>query len=1487
MDFLFFCFFLSVVIFLWALLFRLFTGWYINRALSKKFQLTPGPKPFSYSTLILTTNDFTLTLQNLFVSVNFFGLFSSRFVFLSVNCESVDIEFFHKPHHTLKHKPHTVSENIFIQVCLHILTMLIKKIIIRIGSFSVKRKSISLQASMLNFDYLMQNKAFCVDFDIQEFSIALDDFLIVQFNPISFHPRFDADPILSLINLEAIAIPFGYSVPSIKMSIDKNELKFEKIDCSWIFPRGKIEITTPELKARLSTTFPKFSLNITELSGFFSRHLYEITNLNLDKNQISVKKLKIYNEERLFLKIDQYSGSQISNEEWNHNCNNIDVLYHTKTGLCIIPFIFKEIAPYFEKMMRKPDKIILPAFKLITNRIFFHFKLTDLATMDIKIHDISMENCLIKINNIKVLFNNIKIAIMKTFNILINENDFLEIRFKTFHFHGRTNIIIADFLTETLFAWRAVAPYMLKHYVDHESLPFPVVLKCDLITCVFHDSILHQSLSRANRTLPEILSDSYIREFLLTKRAKELSMSQQSQSISLDKLRALKFAEYVNSVKHNAAHKYKFRFLFYNFLLSMDARGFTEKIKFIHQVDPTTKLYYSDILWEAMFGVNAEMSWSKMEVFAFDIPKPLYYGTSILFKGPVIIAEPRHKEFVDLHFTVDGDKFVSSKSPLKLRMYTDLLISANEFYYYFSDCLQPIFQEMSLCFQSVFPLGVDPSDRLVWWDMMRLQMRGQFLFKANIFEARFMGTRDYRDLTDYMPIKLYGWRMLFREGDVLMNVERWISPRVYNDVDGPISLDLPKINWTFKFHWVSYQGCDTKKYIVLPIVKRFGEPNYDTYKDFRANEIIMDDSTLSFSEIGGIVPNFTLDLAHFEWFAMPLLIFGQSQLMKCQYRKKYGYRMDKRPPLKYFNELKRHGWLRIIANVFVFRIFDHFPISGSQNIQGSSVDLRLNDFQMMTHCDMQLYGSKFSSKFKAESLSINATDLAHYASVDPRRTPSFITMAPLVVEYGDQTIVGIEEITLHFNQFLLRYIQDFMKTTEHIRDKFSKKKSTFCDSSIHDFPIEKVQLNVDVVRVLFVSLESELQAIGILEKTNLSMLGKPLEDEDLTTAIHVLIQQFKFMINTQDPDITGENPLICIEGPDIFTATKCSQLAIKSISLNTSPLDIAALNSILDECFGEEKPAAPPVNMNGNEPSESKVSLLVPEVRISLSTSNEYTTIDLKKINANFHNYVDKTLELSLMISQGHIIDSAKDPGFKDVLVKWEQQSVQKAGRPLIHIQLKMPPKISGAYIFSQVEINIEPTIICYDAKFWDDLILIFKKQMEEKPTYGDPFILMSENDSSMILPFQTFDKSIFPEQQEETQELYKTDKAIKIKKRTKSAKTMMMINYFRLNPISMNVSYRNPDNKILSEINNFQGQLHEIIYHDLSVEPTEIAEKLMADIAKDMIPQFIKHVVGIKRPDKTQEQMIEEWLKSDSDKLSQTDKQKKLLFGPKTVKKK
>jgi superfamily I DNA/RNA helicase len=97
----------------------------------------------------------------------------------------------------------------------------------------------------------------------------------------------------------------------------------------------------------------------------------------------------------------------------------------------------------------------------------------------------------------------------------------------------------------------------------------------------------------------------------------------------------------------------------------------------------------------------------------------------------------------------------------------------------------------------------------------------------------------------------------------------------------------------------------------------------------------------------------------------------------------------------------------------------------------------------------------------------------------------------------------------------------------------------------------------------------------------------------------------------------------------------------------------------------------------------------------------------------------------------------------------------------------------------------------------------------------------------------------------------------------------------------SMDFSYKNPENKILSEIHNFQSQIHEIIDHDLSANLTKLIGKVVTDIAYMMIPQFLKHCVGLKRPDLTPEEAIAAWLNTDDQKLTVKDKQKMWLFVP------
>ena len=46
------------------------------------------------------------------------------------------------------------------------------------------------------------------------------------------------------------------------------------------------------------------------------------------------------------------------------------------------------------------------------------------------------------------------------------------------------------------------------------------------------------------------------------------------------------------------------------------------------------------------------------------------------------------------------------------------------------------------------------------------------------------------------------------------------------------------------------------------------------------------------------------------------------------------------------------------------------------------------------------------------------------------------------------------------------------------------------------------------------------------------------------TGIQILVQELQLKINTQDPNITGKNPLIWVFEPVFFSACKCSTISL-------------------------------------------------------------------------------------------------------------------------------------------------------------------------------------------------------------------------------------------------------------------------------------------------------------------------------------------------------
>lgn len=1446
------------------------------KKLLKNFKLKKGTKPFYYNLISFETWNASVKIKDFKLSTNPFGLIYQHFAPFTFQFSSIDVEFLNHTNAKVSKRTKSVRENIFLQLFLQLFAIFVKKIYC--FSDKIRFKYRWLEYEMQNPKLLLQenSKKLNFKFEMGNSKFIIKDLMELNFKEFEFNLKSDSDPILSLLNFEVLAIPFDFQIPVFEFNLNGNDFDLKPFSFGIILPRGTINIKIPAIFGDSSLKFPTFKLILNDLSGFISRSLFDIPKLVLNITKISVSSLKLYHENLLILGINNLSSERQVSAPWTIALKEILLNYHTKVGIEIISFYMKSFSEYIKSSLSKEKSpLALPQFNLNVTEFSLNMKFTDSAKMNIKSNNILLSDRNITIPIITVYINDVSIFILKKLMIKINNNEFLQIAMDILHFHDRKIFYLEDFCLQFLYSWRSIAPFILTHNLDKETLPFPLILTFNKIVLKFHDSKVHSSISRANRLLPNTLKDSFVRQFILTKKIKESNFSDSVFEDTLEHLKSLEFNEYLKKIKNTKSHKFSFKAIFINASLSFDSRGMAEKVSLIHHFDPAVKEYYPNIKWETMLGANFVAKWDKMEVYSFDIEKPIIFATDVCFQGPTILAEAKNETFVNLSYKIDGETIESSKNPIKMRMFSEMVISADEFYYYFGDCFQPIYQEMMITIASIWPNGVDPSKRLNFVDNLRTQFRGQYLFKSRIWECRYPAKNDYRNLDDYMPIKVIKFHFLWREGNSIFNGNRLMSPRIYNGKEGPISVDLPKITWTFKFHFVTDGKEDPRKFIVFPDVSKFGEKDYDSYEHFRAKEIIMDDSTLSFSE-AEVLPNITTDIAHFEWFWAPLMYFSSTSRNKCQYSKKLGFRNIPKLPIKYLIEYKREGTLRIIADCFVVRIFDHFPVDENGSIEGSSVDFRLNNFTMTTQCDMTYERNIFKSKFRCDSFTINATDFGHYSKDISRKTPTMIIMKPFNVDFGEKILVKIDEISLHFNQLLLQYINDFMFTAENLRAKYAKPKP-FQDLSAFDLPVEKLVLTSQTIKIYFTSLKCDSQVVSVFINPKISLLTS---QDGLNSAVRFVDEELKLFTNAKDPQINEEYPLIIIKNIEAMFSNRYVLFRSSSFAAYATPEEISALNFLQNECFGGDSKSTPTLKKNSKQ---FKIVTKIPSFKVNLRAESlmesefEFENVELCHQRVN-----DGSIESSIQINSVKVSNLTKDALFPEVLSRWTQQPGTRNVRPHIQIQVKMSQKFKGAWIFPQAEVNMEPIIICYDAQFWDSLASFFKHQFVVRPKFGKPFSLSIGNQTQM--PFQFYDQSIFPPIK--TTINFSTSKSLSISKK-ELLPTTIMFRYFRLNPIILNTTYRNEENKILSEINSFQGQIHEIIYHDLSTTILDFLGKLKSDIASDIIPQFLKHIVGFRQNGLFPEQEIEEWLSTDDSRLTQRDKQRFLLFGTRALRKK
>jgi hypothetical protein len=78
--------------------------------------------------------------------------------------------------------------------------------------------------------------------------------------------------------------------------------------------------------------------------------------------------------------------------------------------------------------------------------------------------------------------------------------------------------------------------------------------------------------------------------------------------------------------------------------------------------------------------------------------------------------------------------------------------------------------------------------------------------------------------------------------------------------------------------------------------------------------------------------------------------------------------------------------------------------------------------------------------------------------------------------------------------------------------------------------------------------------------------------------------------------------------------------------------------------------------------------------------------------------------------------------------------------------------------------------------------------------------------------------------------------------------------------------------------VSEFNGLLHDVILQDFTATMKTLIDALFDQISSDIIPQFIKHCLGIGKIPGAKEADLQMWLSNDHEKA--IERKKQLLFG-------
>lgn len=454
-------------------------------------------------------------------------------------------------------------------------------------------------------------------------------------------------------------------------------------------------------------------------------------------------------------------------------------------------------------------------------------------------------------------------------------------------------------------------------------------------------------------------------------------------------------------------------------------------------------------------------------------------------------------------------------------------------------------------------------------------------------------------------------------------------------------------------------------------------------------------------------------------------------------------------------------------------------------------------------------------------------------------------------------------------------------------------------SVLDDYPDDVLAITIPLIEITIESMQYDAQMIVSISPINITVNSDEFRN---LYAFHALVDCLAIRSNSFTEIQNNQSELIKIQTIEFLYLQKqdlsISGSEIKGsidfVSLNVSPYDIALIRHFIKETMPADQKA-----QDQSEKKKKKVNLeeiiedaSVPSIsamKISIKTCQGFIqdkhktpigSIHITEINYTSDQKSEEVVQNTILIKDVKINDIRPSTQYPQVCMRWVSQTELNVNSPLIRLQAKTSPPVGGIPIINHLEINLDPTVVNYEASFFSDLIsLVLNKEVQRPrfvkmiPNYfSSPGICLSRVEVPANTLPEVADASKFMSENKSNVLTVQDDKT----------DDRMMLRYFKITSTKLNVSYHNSETKI-PDVKEFNGLFHEIKYQDFNATIETLINKLVLDISADIIPQFLKHMIGLGRIQESEENVLKSWLQNDHDK--QSDRQKLMLFGKKQKK--